>query len=143
MAALMEELGGDDVSEMLSASAEVRAQREAVEAAAAAAAEASAGAAEGTARISKEQLAWDRRVIGLIARNFPVPPRYRGRGLVARIEINVGAGGGLVGEPRLVGFSGDLDFDRWAMSAVLKTAPRLPPPPAAGLRQLDLRSEER
>jgi outer membrane biosynthesis protein TonB len=142
MAALMEELGGDDVSEMLSASAEVRAQREAAEAAEAAAAESSGGPG-GATRISPEQLAWDRRVTQLIARNFPVPPRYRGRGLVARVEINVGAGGGIVGEPRLVGFSGDLDFDRWAMSAVLKAASLIPPPPAPGLRRLDLRSEER
>jgi TolA protein len=141
MAALMEELGGDDVSEMLSASAEVRAQREAANAAAASAAE-SGGEAGGTARVSPEQLAWDRRVTMQIARRFPDLSRYRGRGLVARVEINVAASGSILGEPRLVGTSGDLDFDRRAISAILLAAP-LPPPPAPGVRRLDLRSEER
>ena len=92
------------------------------------------------AQVSPEQLAWDRQVIAKVSRRFVDLARYRGRGLVVRFRIRVGANGELVGEPALLASSGDLDFDRNALSAVMVAGP-FPPPLTPEPRVLSLRPE--
>ena len=135
MAALMAELGGDEVSELLESSAAQRAEDSANEAE-------SAGAPQQGIEVSPEQLAWDRGVQQQISRRFPDLARYRGRRLVAHVEINVTLSGGILGNPKLIRTSGDLDFDRRAVSAILLAAP-FGAPPEAGPRRLNLNSEDR
>ena len=135
MAALMAELGGDEVSELLESSAAQRAEDSANEAE-------SAGAPQKGIEVSPEQLAWDRGVQQQISRRFPDLARYRGRRLVAQVEINVTLSGGILGNPKLIRTSGDLDFDRRAVSAILLAAP-FGAPPEAGPRRLNLNSEDR
>ena len=135
MAALMAELGGDEVSELLESSASQRAEDAAIEAE-------SAGAPQQGIEVSPEQLAWDRGVQQQISRRFPDLARYRGRRLVAQVEINVTLSGGILGNPKLIRTSGDLDFDRRAVSAILLAAP-FGAPPEAGPRRLNLNSEDR
>ena len=135
MAALMAELGGDEVSELLESSASQRAEDAANEAE-------SAGAPQKGIEVSPEQLAWDRGVQQQISRRFPDLARYRGRRLVAQVEINVTLSGGILGNPKLIRTSGDLDFDRRAVSAILLAAP-FGAPPEAGPRRLNLNSEDR
>ncbi len=137
MAALMEELGADESLQAVRDSAQAQADR----AAALAEAAESAGTATGKIQLSPEQVAWDRAVIQKISKKFPVPARSRGRRLVAQVEIQVAASGMIVGEPKLVGTSGDRNFDGWALSAIQLASP-LPPPPVAGVRRLNMRSEE-
>ena len=135
MAALMAELGGDEVSELLESSAAQRAEDAANEAE-------SAGAPQRGIEVSPEQLAWDRGVQQQISRRFPDLARYRGRRLVAQVEINVTLSGGILGNPKLIRTSGDFDFDRRAVSAILLAAP-FGAPPEAGPRRLNLNSEDR
>lgn len=135
MAALMAELGGDEVSELLESSAAQRAEDSANEGE-------SAGAPQKGIEVSPEQLAWDRAVQQQISRRFPDLARYRGRRLVAQVEINVTLSGGILGNPKLIRTSGDLDFDRRAVSAILLAAP-FGAPPEAGPRRLNLNSEDR
>lgn len=135
MAALMAELGGDEVSELLESSASQRAEDAAIEAE-------SAGAPQKGIEVSPEQLAWDRGVQQQISRRFPDLARYRGRRLVAQVEINVTLSGDILGNPKLIRTSGDLDFDRRAVSAILLAAP-FGAPPEAGPRRLNLNSEDR
>ena len=135
MAALMAELGGDEVSELLESSAAQRAEDAANEAE-------SAGAPQKGIKVSPEQLAWDRGAQQQISRRFPDLARYRGRRLVAQVEINVTLSGDILGNPKLIRTSGDLDFDRRAVSAILLAAP-FGAPPEAGPRRLNLNSEDR
>jgi outer membrane biosynthesis protein TonB len=135
MAALMAELGGDEVSELLEYSASQRAEGAANEAE-------SVGAPQKGIEVSPEQLAWDRAVQQQISRRFPDLARYRGRRLVAQVEINVTLSGDILGNPKLIRTSGDFDFDRRAVSAILLAAP-FRAPPEAGPRRLNLNSEDR
>ena len=132
--AAMAELGLDETSEALVP---------------APAAESTATAGEGTEsapqaqtgqKVSPEQIAWDRAVSSSIKRRFPSLSRYEGRGLVAQVEVEVSASGALAREPRLVGTSGDLDFDRMIIAVMERAAP-FPPPPKPGVRQLRLKSD--
>ncbi len=90
--------------------------------------------------VSPEQLAWDRQVIARVSSRFVDLARYRGRGLVVRFRIRVGASGELIGEPDLLSSSGDLDYDRSALSAVMIAGP-FPPPLTPEPRILSLRPE--
>lgn len=132
MAALADELGIDEAAPV------VEPQAKADDAPG----EESANAPTGDVAISPEQLAWDRSVRQQISKRFVDLARYRGQGLVAGIEVEILANGSVRGEPRLVRTSGDLDFDRRAMAAILLSGP-FPPPPEPGTRRLDLTSEAR
>jgi len=132
MAELEDELGGDPTRDLLKPQGS--------------GAQSSDSAATASSRpgvkVSPEQLAWDLEVSRMIRARFPTLAQFRGLGLVARVEVVVSATGQLAGEPRLLGSSGDLDFDRIVIAVVERAAP-LPPPPAPGARQLSLTSEER
>jgi outer membrane biosynthesis protein TonB len=133
MAALEDELGVDETAELLVPQAQSEA-----------AVESDASAVTTAARpgvtVTPEQAAWDREVSRLIRENFPTFARFSGRGLVARLEVVVSATGKLAGEPRLIGTSGDPDFDGMAIAVVERAAP-LPPPPSPGVRRLNMTSE--
>jgi len=133
MAALENELGVDETAELLTPQSSPGA---------AANPDASATIARPGLTVTPEQAAWDREVSRRIRDRFPNFARYAGRGLVAQIEVVVSATGELAGEPKLVGTSGDLDFDRMALAVVDRAAP-LPAPPSPGVRRLNLTSEER
>jgi len=137
MAALMAELGGDDVSALLESSAAEREAAEQLKSDSAAAGRPGPGI-----EVSAEQREWDRRAVAQISRRFVDLARYRGRGLRAQLEVQVLTSGGIAGEPRLLRSSGDLDFDRRAIAAVQLAVP-FPAPPEPGPRRLDLTSEER
>ncbi len=140
MAALGDDVSDDDTKDLLSA-ARSAADRAAAEAAASAERGEQTQAREGV-EVSPEQLAWDREVSRRIKQRFPNFARYRGRGLAAQLEVVVTANGALRGEPKLVGSSGDLDFDRMVIAVVERAAP-LPPPPRPGPRRFSLTSDER
>jgi len=132
MAALNDELGLDESAPLV----------EAQDPAAEAAPSETGGSASKGIEVSPEQLAWDRQVTQKISKRFVNIPRYRGRGLITQVEVDVRADGSLAGEARLIRTSGDLDFDRAARSAIQLAAP-LPPPPEPGKRRLNLTSEAR
>jgi outer membrane biosynthesis protein TonB len=92
-------------------------------------------------KVPPEVIAWDRAVSALIKKRFPNFSRFQGRGLVTQIEVDVLASGSLAREPRLIGTSGDLDFDRMIIAVVERAAP-LPPPPRPGVRKLSLKSDQ-
>ena len=100
----------------------------------------SAGTSGPGIEVSPEQLAWDRAVISRVSDRFVDLARYRNRGLVVRFRIRVGPGGELIGKPDLLSTSGDVDFDRSALSAVLIAGP-FPPPLTPEPRILSLRPE--
>lgn len=100
----------------------------------------SSGAPGPGIEVSPEQLAWDREVISRVSRRFVDLARYRGRGLVVRFRIRVGANGELLEKPVQLSTSGDLDFDRSALSAVMIAGP-YPPPLTPEPRVLSLRPE--
>ncbi|MCR9097645.1 MAG: cell envelope integrity protein TolA [bacterium] len=102
--------------------------------------EGSTGTAGPGIKVSPEQLAWDREVISRVSDRFVDLARYRNRGLVVRFRIRVGPGGELIGKPDLLSTSGDVDFDRSALSAVLIAGP-FPPPLTPEPRILSLRPE--
>jgi len=132
MAALADELGVDDSAPLVEAPTPA-AETTSVE---------TGGTASKGLEVSPEQLAWDRQVTQQISKRFVNIPRYRGRGLVTQVEVDVRADGSLGGSARLIRTSGDLDFDRAATSAIQLAAP-LPPPPEPGKRRLNLTSEAR
>jgi len=133
MAALGDELGVDETADLLKPQEEPSAQG-------AEEADATATAARTGVTVSPEQAKWDRTVSQKISAWLPNFAHNSGRGLVVQLELVVSATGDLVGEPKLVGSSGDLEFDRMAIAAVEKAAP-LPPPPSSGVRRLNVTSE--
>ncbi len=133
MAALNDELGADEPSDLVTERAtQTEKPTDAT----------SSGKPGGESKISPEQAAWQSGVRRLISKRFVNLARYRGQGLVVQVEINVGPTGAVSGEPRLIRTSGDIDFDRRAISAVQLAAP-LPPPVKPGPVRLNLTSEER
>ena len=133
--AAMAELGLDETSQALvppKSSEDI-----AAEAAESAAAEARAQAG---AKMAAEDAAWGREVRRQIQSRFPNLGQYEGRGLMARIQVDVTASGQLSGEPRLVGTSGNLEYDRMILAIIQRAAP-LPPPPRPGRTTLNLKSD--
>lgn len=133
--AAMAELGLDEPSEAL-----VPAKTSADVAAAAAESAATAAKAQAGAKMAAEDAAWVRDTTRHIQTRFPNFSHFQGRGLVARIQVDVTSSGALSGEPRLVGTSGNLDFDRMLISVIQLAAP-LPKPPRPGPTTLLMRSE--
>jgi protein TonB len=91
--------------------------------------------------VAPEVAAWNLAVMRHIRSNFIVPPEFRDSGLAARLVIDVADDGGVLGDPRVVGSSGNPYFDDNAVRTVKKASP-LPPPPMAGPRTLIFTSEE-
>lgn len=133
MAALDEELGVDETAELLAPAPSREESAETGD---------SSGAPDARpgAVVSPELARWNLATQRRIQSKWVTPPSFRGRGLATTLELRLSASGDLIGEPRVVGSSGDPYFDDNAVRAVLQVAP-LPPPPEAGRRAFIFRSE--
>ncbi len=138
MAALDEELGPVETSELLEAPdagapAEPTAPTEAAEAT-----ELATGR-PGTL-VSRELAAWTEATRRRIQSRWVTPQSFRGRGLATQLELRLSATGEVLGTPRVLRSSGDPQFDDNAVRAVLMVNP-LPPPPRPGTTVFLFRSE--
>lgn len=134
MAALDEELGGDEASALLAPTPAPQAQT---------GSEDSGGqptAARPGAIVSPELAAWNQATRRRIQSAWVTPPHFRGRGLATQLELRLSATGEVLGEPRVLRSSGDPYFDDNAIRGVLMASP-LPPPPEPGRRSFLFRSE--
>jgi outer membrane biosynthesis protein TonB len=89
-----------------------------------------AGASAG-ALVSPELAAWVRLAKIHVRRAWIVPPGFKTQTLVATFEIELDAGGRLVGEPDVLQPSGNPWYDEGVVRALQKASP-LPAPPEAG-----------
>ncbi|MFK7898335.1 MAG: cell envelope integrity protein TolA [Myxococcota bacterium] len=136
LAALMDELGGDDVSESLQ---RAPAKEEPAEPATSSGTPGTSGGQDGVkmaSDLARWKIAMERRV----KRTWIALPQHRGQGLATQLEIRISAAGDLLGEPKVVGSSGDPNFDDSAVRGVMKATP-LPPPPRSGPVRFVFRSE--
>ncbi len=85
----------------------------------------------GGALVSPEVAAWIRRAKIHVRRAWIVPPGFRTQILVATFEVELDAGGRVVGEPHVVRPSGNPWYDEGVVRALQKASP-LPAPPEAG-----------
>ena len=133
MAALDDELGVDETSELLAPAPAREAPGEPADSSG------EPGSSAG-AVISPELAAWSlatrRRIQGV----WVTPPNFRGRGLATHLELRLSVTGEVIGEPRVLRSSGDPYFDDNAVRAVLKASP-LPAPPQPGIQNFLFRSE--
>ena len=136
MAALDEEIGPDETSDLLQARPSP-ADR-AAEAAAAAAAE---QAARAEAQLASEFATWMIAAKRKIQSRFVMPSNLRGRGLETVLELRLSKSGKVIGAPKVLRSSGDPYFDDNAKRAVLKGDP-LPPPPRSGVTRFVFNSED-
>jgi protein TonB len=81
--------------------------------------------------VPPEFLAWERRARIHIRQNWVVPPSFRNQPLRTSVQVELDASGGVVGEPRIVGRSGNPWYDEGVVRSIQKASP-LPPPPEAG-----------
>jgi TonB family protein len=81
--------------------------------------------------VSPEFFAWERRARIHIRQNWVVPPSFRNQPLRTSILVELDAGGGVVGEPRIVKRSGNPWYDDGVVRSIQKASP-LPAPPEAG-----------
>ncbi len=117
-----------DVLASLRQEAGEQAPRPAAEAAPTAVAPAGAGPG---VPVSPELRAWMTKARIRIKDNWVVPASFRMAAIVAEVRIQVGPGGNLVGEPRLVAGSGNPYYDDGVLRSIRKADP-LPPPPEPG-----------
>jgi colicin import membrane protein len=81
--------------------------------------------------VPPEFLAWERRARIHIRQNWVVPPSFRNQPLRTSIQVELDAGGAVVGEPRIVKGSGNPWYDDGVVRSIQKASP-LPAPPEAG-----------
>ncbi|MBW2501210.1 MAG: TonB family protein [Deltaproteobacteria bacterium] len=133
MAALDQELGVDETAELLTPTTPG-------EATGAPAESSGQPASSRGVVVSPELAAWSLATRRRVQSVWVTPAAFRGRGLATHLELRLSATGEVLGEPRVVGSSGDPYFDDNAVRAVLKANP-LPAPPKPGLRVFVFRSE--
>ncbi len=136
LAALMDELGGDEVSDSLQ---KAPSKEEPAEPATSGGTPGEGDRREG-AKMDSDMARWMVATHRRIQDKWVTPPHLRGRGLATSLELRLSASGAVVGEPKVVGSSGDPNFDDNAVRGVLKAAP-LPPPPRGGSVTFIFRSE--
>lgn len=88
-------------------------------------------AATTTAAVDPEIAAWVIATKRHVRSRYITPAEFLNRPLATGLEVLLTSGGELVGEPAVVGPSGDPFFDDNAVRAVMTSAP-LPAPPSAG-----------
>jgi hypothetical protein len=81
--------------------------------------------------VPPEFLAWERGHRIHIRQNWVVPPSFRNPPLRTSIQVELDAGGAVVGEPRIVKRSGNPWYDDGVVRSIQKASP-LPAPPEAG-----------
>ena len=133
MAALDDELGVDETSELLAPAPPREVPSEPADSSG------RPGARSG-AIISPELAAWNLATRRRIQSKWVTPPNFRGRGLATHLELRLSAAGDVLGEPRVLRSSGDPYFDDTAVSAVLMASP-LPRPLQPGIQSFLFRSE--
>lgn len=82
-------------------------------------------------QVSPEVARWVIETIRHVRTTYVTPPEFRGRGLRTCLTVLLTADGRVVGDPRLVGSSGNVYWDDNAVRATLRASP-LPPPPEEG-----------
>jgi TonB family protein len=120
MAALRAELGEDAPAPESAEPAETSA-----------ATEAAPLAGEGTGTISPELRKWIAATTRHVQSVWVNPPEFVGRGLRTELRVELLADGTVVGDPQVLGTSGDPYADDNAVRALKKASP-LPAPPEAG-----------
>jgi TonB family protein len=127
MAALDGELGVDETADLL------KAPTPPVETEASSGQPETSDVSRAGAAVSPELAAWNLATQRRIQSRWVTPSNFRNRGLVTSLELRLSSTGEVIGEPEVVGSSGDPFFDDTAVQAVMKAAP-LPPPPRPGRR---------
>jgi TolA protein len=132
----MDELGGDDVSDALQpAPSKEEAPEPALSGGAPGEGQGQAGA-QMASDLARWKIAMERRVKS----KWVALPEFRGRGLVTQLEFRLSPTGNVIGEPKVVGSSGDPYFDESAVRGVLSAQP-LPLPPRRGPVNFNFRSD--
>jgi outer membrane biosynthesis protein TonB len=128
-----------DVLEQLRAEAGEEAAPEAEPQQVAAVAPAGGG---GTGRpVSPEVADWMRRARIHVRRSWVVPPGFRQQSLATVVDVELDAGGNLLGEPEIVKRSGNPWYDDGVLRSIRKASP-LPAPPEAGVWNFVFVSDE-
>lgn len=95
----------------------------------------------GTTLVSAEVARWLRQADRHVKRFWVVPLGLQDAPLVVHLDVKLGAGGDVQGEPRITRRSGNPWFDEGAVRAVQKASP-LPAPPEAGTWAFVFRPED-
>jgi outer membrane biosynthesis protein TonB len=96
----------------------------------------------GTGRpVSPEVADWMRRVRIHVRRSWVVAAGFRQQSLATVVDIELDAGGDLLGEPEVVKRSGNPWYDDGVLRSIRKASP-LPPPPEAGVWNFIFVSDE-
>lgn len=96
----------------------------------------------GTGRpVSPEVADWMRRARIHVRRSWVVPPGFRQQSLATVVDVELDAGGNLLGEPEIVKRSGNPWYDDGVLRSIRKASP-LPAPPEAGLWNFVFVSDE-
>jgi colicin import membrane protein len=90
--------------------------------------------------VSPEMLAWATATTRRIQNNWKGVSSYEGRGLATSLELELSAGGDVLGTPKVIRSSGDPFFDDNAVRAVMMVSP-LPAPPRSGPTVFVFKSE--
>ena len=96
----------------------------------------------GTGRpVSPEVADWMRKARIHVRRNWVVPPGFRQLSLATKVDVELDAGGNLLGEPEIVKRSGNPWYDDGVLRSIRKASP-LPAPPEAGVWNFVFVSDE-
>jgi len=96
----------------------------------------------GTGRpVSPEVADWMRRARIHVRRSWVVPPGFRQLSLATEIDVELDAGGNLLGEPEIVKRSGNPWYDDGVLRSIRKASP-LPAPPEARVWRFVFVSDE-
>ena len=96
----------------------------------------------GTGRpVSPEVADWMRRTRIHVRRTWVVPPGFRQVSLKTEVDVELDAGGNLLGEPEIVKRSGNPWYDDGVLRSIRKASP-LPAPPKAGVWKFVFVSDE-
>jgi len=82
-------------------------------------------------QVPPEVARWIIETVRHVRSTYVTPPEFRGRGLRTCLTVLLTSDGRVMGEPRILGSSGDVYWDDNAVRATLRASP-LPPPPQEG-----------
>lgn len=98
-------------------------------------------AASTGARVDPEVARWLAGMKSHVRARWVIPPEFLDRDLVTHLAVELSADGRVIGQPRVVGPSGDPFWDDSAVRAILRASP-LPAPPQVGEWSFSFRSQE-
>ena len=91
--------------------------------------------------VSPEVADWMRRVRIHVRQSWVVPPGFRQQSLSTVVDVDLDAGGNLVGEPEIVRRSGNPWYDEGVVRSIRGASP-LPAPPEPGVWNFVFLSDE-